>query len=235
VTGPQRPSPPSAGRLAVATIAALALVIVVGWSSWDPVLLVLCGTALLTVAVAALALPSAAPTVPGPATDPPVPLRIQWDRAVEQHARILSAYGQYELDPAMLLRYPAMWDLTASAVVDFQDALALAGSLQTEAYPGDGPARDYVDAVAMLRSDWARADRHARSTGTDGLAETDARACERGLKLLTHADATDGPEQAAYLEQVLAVVDGLTDRGAVAPPEKLHTELAGRVQRAIEA
>ncbi|MFM9376082.1 hypothetical protein [Gordonia sp. VNK21] len=187
MTGTQRSGPPSAGRLAVAAIAALALVIVVGWSSWDPVLLVLCGTALLTVAVAALALPSAAPTVPGPAADPPVPLRIQWERAVEQHARILSAYGQYELDPA------------------------------------------------MLRSDWARADRHARNTGTDGLAETDARACERGLKLLTHADATDGPEQSAYLEQVLAVVDGLTDRGAVAPPEKLHTELAGRVQRAIEA
>ncbi|MFC3244775.1 hypothetical protein ACFOJ6_23940 [Gordonia humi] len=72
--------------------------------------------------------PPTASTGPSPETR-----RQQWVRATEHHDAVLGAYGSYELDPAMLLRYPAMWDLSAQPVMDFHDALDLAGSLQDRA------------------------------------------------------------------------------------------------------
>ena len=118
---------------------------------------------------------------------------------------MLSAYGAYELDPAMLLQYPAMWDLSAAAVVAFHDALEVAGGLQTEGYPGPDSAREYIDAVTTLRTNWAKADRYARSTGTSTLPDADAQSCDRALKLLRHAEGTEGPERAAYLQRVNAL------------------------------
>jgi hypothetical protein len=147
---------------------------------------------------------------------------------------VLSAYGAYELDPAMLLQYPAMWDLSAAAVVAFHDALEVAGGLQTEGYPGPDSAREYIDAVTTLRTNWAKADRYARSTGTSTLPDADAQSCDRALKLLRHAEGTEGPERAAYLQQVISAVDTLGNRGVIHPPTQIQATLAGQVRKAIE-
>nr|WP_246372380.1 hypothetical protein [Gordonia humi] len=174
--------------------------------------------------------PPTASTGPSPETR-----RQQWVRATEHHDAVLGAYGSYELDPAMLLRYPAMWDLSAQPVMDFHDALDLAGSLRTEQFT-DGPiASDYVDAVSILRSEWHKVDRFARSTGTDHLTDDDARDCRRALKLLDHANGTAGAERATYLQQVMTTVGRLTDRGVVADVPRIRLALEAQVRLALEA
>ncbi len=178
----------------------------------------------------------ARPASPTAKVDPAVALKSRWTAACKHHSAVLSAYGAYELDPAMLLQYPALWDLSAQPVMDFHDALDLAGGLQSDAYPADpSDAQDYADAVDILRSAWTKADRFARTTGTDQLAEPDARDCRRALKLLRHADGTTGQERASYLGQVITTVDRLTNRGVVSAVPKISEELATRVQLAIEA
>ncbi|QRY64063.1 hypothetical protein JVX90_07740 [Gordonia sp. PDNC005] len=164
------------------------------------------------------------------------PLNLRWTSACRHHDGVLGAYGAYELDPAMLLQYPALWDLSAQPVMDFHDALDMAGGLRTDAFPVDpSDAEDYIASVDMLRSAWTKADRFARSTGTDQLGEEDARDCRRALKLLRHADGASGQERASYLGQVITTVDRLADRGIVAPVDRISAELATRVQMAIEA
>ncbi|GED97118.1 hypothetical protein [Gordonia crocea] len=226
---------------------AVDLVLLVGlviWRPWGPIPMVIVGTVLFAGALTGLLL---IPLGPDPAaarvrtaarvpTSPPAPepVRRQWERAVEHHRGVLSAYGAYELDPSMLLKYPAMWDLSAPAVTNFHDALELVGSLATDDYPDEKSARDYVDAVTMLRRDWAAADRFARSTGTANLAQADAAACERALKVWNHADGTDGHERAAYLKQVIATIDTLSERGVITAPEQIQAQLATQVRKAIE-
>lgn len=221
------------------------LVALFGWRPWGAIPTLIAGTALFTGAMLGLlmatvpveASASIAPRAAMPEA-PRVPqgevTRRQWERAVEQHKNVLSAYAAYELDPEMLLRYPAMWDLTAPDVIDFQDTLELTNSVATDDFPGEKIAPEYIDAVAMLRTAWAKADRYARSTGTGNLPDTDAAACDKALKLLRHANGTQGKERAAYLEQVLTTVESLGDRGVIAPPARIHDELSTQVRKAIE-
>ncbi len=235
---------PSPVLLACVAIDLMVLIGLVIWRPFGAIAMLFAATALFTGALLGLVLATAAPTRsavgdpqphPAPAPEPdPVALRRGWERAVEHHKAVLDAYGAYELDPAMLLQYPALWDLSAPAVTNFHDALAMVGDLATDDYPDPKTARDYIDAVAMLRRDWAAADRYARSTGTGNLAAADATACDRALKLLRHADGTTGAERTAYLKQVISTVDGLGERGAIAAPERIQAELAAAVRRAIE-
>lgn len=221
------------------------LVALFGWRPWGVIPTLIAGTVLFTGAMLGLLMA----TVPTQAADATIAPRVapvadhvpqpdaiqrQWERAVEQHKNVLSSYAAYELDPEMLLRYPAMWDLTAPDVVDFQDSLELANSVATDDFPGEKMAPEYIDAVAMLRTAWAKADRYARSTGTGNLPDTDAAACDKALKLLRHANGSQGKERAAYLEQVLTTVESLGDRGVIAPPGRIHDELSTQVRKAIE-
>ncbi len=220
--------------LALLTAAVLAVAVTRpgGWVGTGLVL-----TVLLTAGavVAGRSPTGTAPRRPGPAPAALVDPRARWEQATQQHDGVLSAYGAYELDPAMLLRYPALWDLTAPAVIDFHDALELAGSLRTDEYPGPEAAEEYLGAVAMLRSDWATADRYARSTGTGGLGDVDAGACRKALALLQHARGTSGPERATYLERVIGAMDTLAERGVVTAPAPMQQALRAEVRRAIEA
>ncbi|NNG96995.1 hypothetical protein HLA97_07000 [Gordonia araii NBRC 100433] len=220
-----------AARICV-TVDLVLLIVLVIWRPFGPVGMLIASTVLLTGAAGGLLLGSSADD--RRAAAPADPVRAQWDRAAEHHRVVLTAYGAYELDPAMLLQYPAMWDLSAPPIIDFHDALELVGNLSSDEYPGPKAAQEYVDAVSMLRSDWAKADRYARSTGTANLADADAQACDRALKLLRHADGTEGAERAAYLEQVLSTVDALGGRGVIKAPERIQEELAVQVRRAIE-
>ena len=161
--------------------------------------------------------------------------RHRWDRACTHHDGVLAAYGAYELDPAMLLRYPGMWDLSAQEIMDFHDALELAGTLRTEQFTDDSICQEYIDSIAILRSAWHRADRFARSTGTSQLGDDDARDCRRALKLLDHANGTAGAERAAYLQQVISTVDRLTERGIVAKAPTIHAALEAQVRKALSA
>ncbi|EGD56111.1 hypothetical protein SCNU_04606 [Gordonia neofelifaecis NRRL B-59395] len=197
----------------------------------------------LTLGVGLLAVSMSRPQAPADnASAPPprtsggaMPLKDRWQRSVEHHNQVLGAYGAFELDPRMLLQYPALWDLSAPAVIAFHDCLETAGELRTDQFPGDDRAGRYISAVTELRSAWAAADRFARQTGTDDLDPADARDCRRALKLLTHADGAEKNERAAYLQQVLNTVDRLTERGVVPQPERVRSALTAKLRRAIEA
>lgn len=160
--------------------------------------------------------------------------RALWDRATGRHETVLGEYAAYELDPEMLLRFPAMWDLSSPKVIAFQDALEHAGALRTDEYPGDEAAAEYSDAVTDLRTTWYAADRHARSTGSAGLADEDVRDLDRGLKLYRHASSSAAAERAAYLDQVVSTVDKLVDRGVLPAPPRFRAELEAEARKAIE-
>lgn len=160
--------------------------------------------------------------------------RALWDRAIGRHDTVLGEYAAYELDPEMLLRYPAMWDFSSPKVIAFHDALEHASALRTDEYPDDESAAEYVDAVTDLRTTWYAADRHARSTGSAGLADEDVRDLDRGLKLYRHAASSAAAERAAYLNQVVSTVDRLVDRGVLPAPPRFRAELEAEARKAIE-
>ncbi|MCS3778515.1 hypothetical protein [Tsukamurella ocularis] len=160
--------------------------------------------------------------------------RALWDRAAGRHDTVLGEYAAYELDPEMLLRFPAMWDFSSPKVIAFHDALEHAGALRTDEYPGDESAAEYADAVTDLRTSWYAADRYARSTGSDGLADEDVRDLDRGLKLYRHASSSVAAERAAYLNQVVSTVDKLVDRGVLPAPPRFRAELEAEARKAIE-
>lgn len=160
--------------------------------------------------------------------------RALWDRATGRHDTVLGEYAAYELDPEMLLRFPAMWDFSSPKVIAFHDALEHAGALRTDEYPGDESAAEYAGAVTDLRTSWYAADRYARSTGSDGLADEDVRDLDRGLKLYRHASSSVAAERAAYLNQVVSTVDKLVDRGVLPAPPRFRAELEAEARKAIE-
>lgn len=160
--------------------------------------------------------------------------RALWERATGRHDEVLSEYARYELDPEMLLRFPAMWDFSSPKVIAFHDALEHAGALRADEYPGEESAAEYADAVTDLRTSWYAADRHARSTGTAGLPVEDVRDLDRGLKLYRHASSSTAAERAAYLNQVVSTVDRLVDRGVLPAPPRFRAELEAEARKAIE-
>ncbi|CAM3619833.1 hypothetical protein ACXYTP_11420 [Tsukamurella ocularis] len=161
--------------------------------------------------------------------------RALWERAAGRHDTVLGEYAAYELDPEMLLRFPAMWDLSSPKVIAFHDALEHASALRTDEYPGEPAGAEYVDAVTDLRTSWYAADRHARSTGSAGLADEDVRDLDRGLKLYRHASSSVAAERAAYLNQVVSTVDKLVDRGVLPAPPRFRAELEAEARKAIES
>lgn len=221
------------GRIAVAVGSAVVVVLLAVQRPAGPITTAFFLTVLVAVGGAAVGWPRKAPDPRAQEHDRAQ--RQRWEQATAAHDDVLAAYGAFELDPAMLLRFPAMWDLSSPPIVNFHDALELAGSLRSDEYPGADHALEYVGAVSMLRTDWAAAERHARSTGTGGLSDADAGECRKAMSLWQHAEGATGPERATYLERVLGTLDGLADRGVVAMPEKLHDALAREVQKAIEA
>lgn len=234
---------------AIAGVLGVAVVGLIATRFGGPVGMLLLGGALLTGMIVLLAgrgdptavrpatsaqFVSPAPERPQPAPQPAPSGRALWDRALTRHDAVLGEYAAYELDPAMLLRFPAMWDFSSPKVIAFHDALEHAGSLRTEGYPGSDLGAEYVDAVTDLRTSWYAADRHARSTGSAGLAEEDVRDLDRGLKLYRHAESSVAAERAAYLNQVVGTVDRLVDRGVIPAPPRFRAELEAEARKAIE-
>ncbi|MGV0627447.1 hypothetical protein [Mycolicibacter minnesotensis] len=160
-----------------------------------------------------------------------------WADAIRRHNGILGAYGDYELDPAMLLRYPAITDVTVEQTQTFQLALDEAQALRTDGYPGDrGLADAYQQAVVALRRAWIACETHGKKVGTTYLDQTDQDELDTALKLYNHAAASTLPaEQATYYARAREIVDKLAERGAIHPPKAQLAQLEGVARRAIEA
>ncbi|OBG81253.1 hypothetical protein A5699_09065 [Mycobacterium sp. E802] len=160
-----------------------------------------------------------------------------WAEAARRHDDILGAYGAYELDPAMLLRYPAITDVTVEPTQTFHLALDEAQALRTEAYPGNrGLADAYQQAVVTLRRAWIACESHGMKVGTSYLEPADRTEMDTALKLYNHAASSTTPaEQATYYGRVREIVTKLVDRGVLHPPKGQLAQLEGVTRRAIEA
>ncbi|MGA5544078.1 hypothetical protein ACPCIR_19655 [Mycobacterium sp. NPDC051198] len=160
-----------------------------------------------------------------------------WEEASRRHNEILSAYGSYELDPTMMLRYPAITDVTVDTTQTFHVALDEAAALRTEDYPGNRSLADaYQQAVVTLRRAWIACESHGKKVGTTYLEPTDQTELDTALKLYNHAESSTAPaEQAAYYGRVRDIVTKLVDRGVLHPPKVQLAQLEGITRRAIEA
>lgn len=160
-----------------------------------------------------------------------------WEEAVRRHDHILGAYGSYELDPAMLLRYPAITDVTVEPTQTFHVALDDAQALRTENYPGNrGLADAYQQAVVALRRAWIACESHGRKVGTSYLDASERAELDTALKLYNHATSSSTPaEQATYYGRAREIVTELVDRGVLHPPKVQLAQLEAATRRAIEA
>ncbi|ANY23773.1 hypothetical protein [Gordonia terrae] len=160
-----------------------------------------------------------------------------WEEAARRHDEVLGAYGTYELDPAMLLRYPAVTDVTVDQTQTFHLALDEAMALRTDEYPGNRSRADaYQQSVARLRRAWIACEKNGRRVGASYLEQNDQDDLDRALKLYNHAAASSTPaEQATYYGRVRDIVSTMTDRGVLHPPEAAVAELQAVTRRALEA
>ncbi|CAM3983450.1 hypothetical protein ACXYTP_01945 [Tsukamurella ocularis] len=156
---------------------------------------------------------TAPPAIPaGPSPD-----ALLWAAATAEHDRVLRAYLPYETDPALILSYPAVSDITEPPTADFHDALARAQALRPESGPA-GPelAEAYHRAVVETARAWAVCEDHGRRTGHTHQSAPDAADLERAAKLLRHAaGAGTDLERVAYLDRARVLVDDLAGRATV--------------------
>jgi hypothetical protein len=168
--------------------------------------------------------------------------RATWSEATARHDGVLSEYGQWELDPTMLLSYPALWDYSRPANQEFFAAMERCAQLRTGDIPG-GPGSPHAEAVEAyaaatqrLATSWRVAEQDARKTGRETLSEELAKDADRALKLLRHADgATTEAEEASYLTQASTIVHRLSERGVIPPRTKAETALEVRRMKALES
>ncbi|NDK88973.1 hypothetical protein GYA93_05175 [Gordonia desulfuricans] len=160
-----------------------------------------------------------------------------WEEATRRHDDVLGRYGWYELDPAMLLTYPAVIDVTLTHVQDFLVALEDANALRTDAYPGDRARADaYRQAVTTLRRTWTACEAEGRRLGAGYLDDPDRDSLRTALKLYRHAEGgSTSEEQAAYIGRVRDIVGGLVDRGAIHPTTGALEQLETVSRRMIES
>ncbi|WP_154674482.1 hypothetical protein [Nakamurella lactea] len=179
--------------------------------------------------------PTGPPSTP-PAAPPAPSERLLWEAAGRRHDEILGAYLPYEIDPHLLMRFPAITDVTVPATADFLEALGEANVLRTDTFPSDeGLSGQYRERVRLLGAAWSRAERHAKKVGVTLLDPAQQRKLSQASKLLRHAEgSTTAAEQAIYLRQVSAILAELTEQGAITAPPQVTAAIANQTRLAIE-
>ncbi|MFV0534815.1 MAG: hypothetical protein ACK5MR_14335 [Cumulibacter sp.] len=166
----------------------------------------------------------------------PEPEEILWRRARERHDAVLLAYSPYEMDPAMVMQFPAMTDVTTRATAEFIEALSDSSAFRTDEFPDGKLSAAYRDSISALEIAWNAAERHARSVGTSLLADTDRRRLDQAYKLLKHAEsASTDAERATYFQQVKTLMDDLARSGAIMTPPKARQAISTKVRLAVAA
>ncbi|NKY33025.1 hypothetical protein HGA13_08060 [Nocardia speluncae] len=180
--------------------------------------------------------PAAAPESPTGLASPSSGEKL-WAAATRKHDEVLLAYLPYETEPLILMRYPALTDITQPATAGFHDAMEEANALRTETMPSDSKfAAAYRDSVRRLAVAWATAERTAKREGTTYLDPRDRRKLEQAAKLLRHAEgAASSPERAVYLRQAKSILVELVDNGAIHTPPKIVEAIDTATSLAIEA
>lgn len=159
-----------------------------------------------------------------------------WQAAVSQHDEVLIDYAQYELEPELLLRFPAVTDVAVDTVAKFHTALGRAQDLRTERFPVNlDRADEYQQAVMGVRKAWAECEKYGRAVGSGLLDVGDQQDLTTALELLENARNAEGVQQADYLDRVHDIVTDLADRGSLHPQQQAIDEIEAGRRRALEA
>ncbi|WP_030162591.1 MULTISPECIES: hypothetical protein [Actinomycetes] len=159
-----------------------------------------------------------------------------WQAAIKQHDDVLADYAQYELEPELLIRFPAVTDVSVDTVEIFHTRLSRAQELRTDTFPVNiDRADEYQQAVIDLRKAWVECEKYGRAVGTGLLEVNDQKELTVALSLLENARNVQGEQQAEYLDQIRQIVTDLTDRGSLHPQPQAMEEIDAGRRRALEA
>lgn len=159
-----------------------------------------------------------------------------WQAALRQHDEVLIDYAQYELEPELLLRFPAVTDVSVETVARFHTALSRAQDLRTERFPVNlDRADEYQQAVMGVRKAWAECEKYGRAVGSGLLDAGDQKELSTALSLLENARNAQGEQQADYLDRIHHIVTDLADRGSLHPQQQAIDEIEAGRRRALEA
>lgn len=170
---------------------------------------------------------------PRPVADP---WRARWDAAVERHRRTAEAYAAFECDPEVVLRLPALADVTQPATARFIDAFAEAGALLTERFPPAPHVQQFVAAAERAAAAWAAARDAAVRIRDAGFGTGDRAAIEHIRVLLTIADRSAyEPERESALRHARRRLAALEKHTGWRLPQPAELALAERARPALPA
>jgi hypothetical protein len=137
--------------------------------------------------------------VPGRPAARPRP-DLVWSRARTRFHALRAEYAAFECDAMQALRLPALSDVSVASTARFVDAFAEAQALESDRFPGEQHAADFVRAVDRAERAWRAARDAAERIRLSGLTPEERATVERIIKLLTTArDSDSEPERhAAY-------------------------------------
>jgi hypothetical protein len=168
----------------------------------------------------------------GAAGTAPIPARpaarprpdLVWARARDRFHALRGEYAAFECDAMQVLRLPALADVAVASTARFVDAFAEAQALESDRFPGEQHAAQFVRAVDRAERAWRAARDAAERIRLSGLGPGERAAVERIIKLLTTArDSDSEPERHAAYNRARSELTKL-DRAGV-----LHVPLPAQV------
>lgn len=179
----------------------------------------------------------AAGTAPLPGR-PAAPRRpdVVWRLSLGRFHALAAAYAAHECDPMNVLRLPALSDVTVPSTGRFVDAFAHAQALESDAYPGDAHAAQFVSAVDTAERAWRAAREAAERIRLAGLSPVERSTVERVIKLLTTArDSDHEPERLSAYARARSELDKLDTAGTVHLPRTARAALDAAARGALPA
>ena len=135
-----------------------------------------------------------------------------------------------------VLRLPALSDVTVPSTGRFVDAFAHAQALESDAYPGDAHAAQFVTAVDAAERAWRAAREAAERIRLAGLSPAERSTVERVIKLLTTArDSDHEPERLSAYARARSELDKLDAAGTVHLPRTARAALDAAARGALPA
>lgn len=131
-----------------------------------------------------------------------VPVDDGWSAAHERMRVLRSEFAAFECDPLMVLRLPALADVTVPSTARFVDAFAEAQALQTDTAPPATHAAAFVEAVDRADRAWKAAREAAVRIRDSNLSPVERAVVERVIKILTVArdSDSDAERRVAYVK-----------------------------------
>lgn len=176
--------------------------------------------------------PGTAPLPARPAA-PPRPDKV-WAGARQRFHALRAEYAAFECNTMEVLRLPALADVTVPSTARFIDAFAEAQALETDAFPQDPHAGQFVAAADKAERAWRAARDAADRIRLSNLTPAERSTVERVIKLLTTArDSDSDPERLAAYAKARSELAKLDRAGVIHLPTPAQAALDTAAQGAL--